>query len=70
MKTTCETCKFWQHNDHLADNDSRGCCHIRAPIVVPFVHGQLVTCWPDVVGTDWCGEWQPLPVTPEKEVTT
>jgi len=52
----CSTCEYFEPADTT--------CRIRSPVVVlapvsaPVFHqSDLVSGWPTVKDTDWCGEW-------------
>ncbi len=46
----CETCRWW---DSLTD--VVGLCRRHAP--------RRDREWPEVHDSDWCGEWEPCPLT-------
>jgi DNA-directed RNA polymerase alpha subunit len=68
----CKNCRFWLR---LAPEDVNGQCR-RFPPLVPQTQkqeeslqgtgvGPFVGVWPDTLGVDWCGEFQPQDATPQ-----
>ncbi len=72
MKPTCGQCRFYQ-----ATADMAGECRRKSPqgVIRVALHqgktsnGCFDAFWPIVSATDWCGEWQPLPVKEEERPT-
>ena len=76
----CETCRFWEYVGYEEEFDeSFGRCRRLPPVFNRDAAdhwyknsiGQYVNeigVWPHTVITDWCGEYQPLPPTPENPV--
>lgn len=60
---TCETCRFWRwtwtEDKGAEDEVVVGECRIRAPKMMPPTDDNRFTGqWPQVIGGDWCGEYQ------------
>lgn len=63
----CETCKWW---DDEPDNERDGKCRRHTPTIEPYILEQDQFeypwgTWPMTYADDWCGEWQPAPMTTE-----
>jgi hypothetical protein len=65
---TCSTCRFANIAYTDGNDQARGVtCRAHPPVVVVTGgHGDYntdapITVWPDVFGSDWCGEHQPVP---------
>lgn len=70
VKATCEGCKFWRANYRLPDTNlmdflDHGACHRRAPLVTGGMMSPMSTIWPATHKHDWCGEFQPVTITPK-----
>lgn len=46
--------------DWYAGDEIRGTCHRRAPVgvVVNHPYDILTTKWPEVLASNWCGDWE------------
>ena len=51
----CELCKFY-----CATSAQIGECRLNPPVGIPvdIMRGQLVSFWPPVTPTQWCGKWE------------
>ena len=49
----CGTCKFYDPQDSAV-----GLCRVNRPDVILDDDGDLVSIWPTVEKTDWCGQWE------------
>lgn len=58
---SCRDCRYFDPDK--APGSDRGFCRRRAPIyaLTSTLNGEPMpwTCWPEVNGEDWCGEFKP-----------
>jgi hypothetical protein len=59
LTVTCEQCRFWERYEGDA-----GLCRRNAPFPEAATHD---ACWPLTLSEDWCGDFQPQPVTQKVE---
>lgn len=61
MTVTCEACRFWERK-----KDQEGECHCHCP--EPGTK-QWKARWPLTLASEWCGDFQPLPVQQKVEAS-
>jgi hypothetical protein len=48
----CSDCKFWEPGEET------GACHRHPPwLRDPGTHAAVISIWPPVSGSDWCGDF-------------
>ena len=65
MNQTCKTCRWWEPG---GDEFASGWCHRYPPVPVAWVeeHADFSSDFPSTNPSDFCGEWQPLPIEPAR----
>lgn len=62
MAERCDGCEFFQEWEaDLVTGKSKGICRRSPPRILSDEMRGIMTCWPDVDGGDWCGEFRPAP---------
>jgi len=66
--THCISCRYYREHTPVgavtdiygdAANESGGACHKNAPETYRTDPSDVRAVWPNVVGSDYCGEWHP-----------
>jgi hypothetical protein len=60
LTVTCGACRFWERK-----KDVEGECHCHCP--EPGYAGKKRARWPLTLASEWCGDFQPLPVQQKME---
>jgi hypothetical protein len=63
-KPECFTCRFRGGVGQYYD------CRRHAPITFELRGGVKDARWPQVTWSDWCGDYEPIPVAPSEEQNT
>jgi len=68
----CDRCRFWWRGEGHDEGD--GTCHRHAPMSLGQIdtdaspNSRYYGIWPLTQGADGCGEFQPLPVRPRRDL--
>jgi hypothetical protein len=60
MTETCETCRFYHHQEGAPAGQCRRSPPIIAQTVIIVEGPRFISAWPPVHGTAFCGEYQQM----------